>query len=70
MSDKIAKLEAELALKKAEAAFVDKKKAGKLTSKDRAELFALRQAFRENHRQPAKNGAAPAAIGAKAEAKL
>lgn len=67
MSDKIARKEAELALLKLEAAFVAKKKAGKLTVDDRLALRAARQDYRLNVRRPVKNGAAPAAIGTKAE---
>ena len=67
MSDKIAKKKAEVALLEAEAAFSAKKKAGKLTDKDRHELRALRQSFRDNHRSPVVDGASVEAIGAKAK---
>jgi len=67
MSDKIARKEAELALLKAEAAFREKKAAGKLSPEDKLALRALRQEYRENQRPPVVDGAAPAAIGAKAE---
>jgi hypothetical protein len=67
MSDKIARKEAELALMKAEAEFIAKKKAGKLTNEDRLALREMRQAYRLNVRQPVADGAAPAAIGTKAE---
>jgi hypothetical protein len=68
MSDKIAKLEARLALAKAEEAFAEKKKTG-VTSEDKLALRELRKDFRENHRTPVKNGAQPAAIKAKAQPK-
>jgi uncharacterized protein YnzC (UPF0291/DUF896 family) len=67
MSDKIARKRAELELLEAEAAFVEKKKAGTLTSEDRVALRALRQAYRSGARPPVKDGASVAAIGAKAE---
>jgi len=67
MSDKIAKKKAELAVLEAEAEFSKKKAAGKLTQADKEDLRALRKAFRENHREPTKDGAAPAALGAKAK---
>jgi hypothetical protein len=67
MSDKIARKEAELALLKAEAEFVEKKQNGTLTNEDRLALRALREAYRSDVRLPVVDGAAPAAIGAKAE---
>lgn len=69
MSDKIAALEAELALAKAEAEFVAKKENGDVSDEDRQALRVLRQEYREAARQPAENGATPAAIGTKAKAK-
>ncbi len=68
MSSKIARKEAELKLLKAEEAFVAKKESGKLTRKDKLALRELRQQFREEYRRPKADGAAPDAIGAKAEA--
>jgi hypothetical protein len=69
MSDRVAALEAELELRKAEEAFIAKKLAGKATAEDRAALHEIRRAYRENQRPPVSDGAAPAAIGTKAEAK-
>ena len=59
----IAALKEKRKLEKLEEAFVAKKAAGKLTSKDRYDLDAARVDYRLNHRQPA-TGAAPDAIGA------
>jgi hypothetical protein len=67
MSDKIARKKAELTLLEAEAEFVAKKQKGTLSNEDRVALRALREAYRLDVRQPVVNGAAPAAIGAKAE---
>ena len=67
MSDKIARLKAQLELAELEAEFVAKKAAGKLTYEDKVALREARQAYRENVRQPVQDGAAPAAIGASAE---
>ena len=50
-------------LAKLEEAFVVKKLAGKLTSKDRYDLDAARVDYRLNHRRPA-TGAAVDSIGA------
>lgn len=65
MSDKIARAEAELALLKAEAAFTEKKAAGKVTADDKNELRALRQEYRENWRKATKNGAQAGVIATK-----
>jgi hypothetical protein len=65
MSDKIAKLEAQLALVKAEQAFTEKKKDGSVTLEDKLALRELRQDYRENHRSPTRDGAQPAAVKAK-----
>ena len=67
MSDKIAAAKAALAVLEAEAEFAAKKADGTLTSEDKLALRALRQEYRENLRKPVKDGAAPAAIGVKAE---
>lgn len=67
MSDKIARKEAELALLKAEAEFVAKKKAGELTNEDRLALRALRAEYRSSVRRPVKDGVSVEAIGTKAE---
>jgi len=64
MSSKIDRLKAELALAEAEEAFVEKKKAGKASPKDKAALRQLRSEYRSQHRKPAKNGAQPESIGA------
>lgn len=69
MSDKIARLKAELALEVAQAEFVEKKKAGTATLEDRLALRELRQDFRDNHRSPVKDGAQPGPISAKAKVK-
>lgn len=47
---KVAALEAELALAKAEEKFVAAKKAGKATSAMKADLRAARQEYREKYR--------------------
>jgi hypothetical protein len=65
----IAEDEARLALRKAERDLIAKKKAGKLTNKDRLALRGLRRAYREDVRTPTTEGAAPAAIGTKTEIK-
>jgi hypothetical protein len=67
MSDKIAAAKAALAVLEAEEEFRVKKAAGELTKEDRLALRALREDYRLNVRKAAKNGAAPAAIGTKAE---
>lgn len=67
MSDKIERKRKELEVLEAEAEFREKKAAGTLTNEDKLALRALRQEFRENHRQ-AKPGASPAAISNKAKA--
>lgn len=69
INDKVAFKEAELALLKAEAEFVEKKQAGPVSMEEKLALRALRQEFRLNYRKPVKNGAQPAAIqaGAKVE---
>jgi hypothetical protein len=69
MSDKIAKLEARLALVKAEQAFAEKKEDGSVTAEDKLALRELRRDFRENHRTPVKNGAQAPVIKAKAQPK-
>ncbi len=73
MTDRVAAIDAEIAalkeaqkLAKLEAEFVKKKLAGKLTTADRYKLDAARLDYRENHRRPTTEGAAPAAIGASA----
>lgn len=66
MSDQLARKRAELELLEAEAAFKEKKAAGELTNEDRAELHAVRTAYRLNYRQPVKDGAAPEVIGTEA----
>ena len=68
MSDKIARKRAELELLEAEAEFVEKKQSGKLTDEDKHNLRALRRSFREDVREPVKEGAAPQAVGSKAKA--
>jgi len=68
MSDKIAKKKAELELLEAEAEFRAKKADGSLTIEDRHALRELRQSFRENVRQPVKDGAAVETINSKAKA--
>ena len=60
-----AALKEEKKLLKAEAAFRDKKAAGKLTATDRQKLFEIRQEYRLNHRLP-KPGVAPGVIGVSA----
>lgn len=58
-----ARVDAELALLRAEADFVAKKQAGPVSMEEKLALRALRQDFRLNYRKPAKEGAQPAAIG-------
>ena len=53
---------AELALLEAEAAFLEKKIAGTLTDDDRLNLRRLREEYRDLHRPPVIDGAAPAPI--------
>ena len=64
----IERKDAELAVMKAEADFVEKKQAGELTDEDRHQLRALRQEYRADHRQPVKDGASPDPINANAKA--
>ncbi len=61
------KKKAELAVLVAEEEFRHKKANGEATAEDRHALRALRQQFREEFRQPVKDGAAPDVIGAEAE---
>lgn len=61
---KLERKRAELALLEAEAEFVAKKADGSVTVEDKEELRALRQVFREEHRQPAP-GAAVESISSK-----
>ena len=61
-----ASLKEEKKLLKAEAAFREKKKAGKLTRADKTKMFDTRQKFRLEHRK-AKTGAAVGAIGTRAK---
>lgn len=62
-------LKEEKKLAKLEADFVEKKLAGKATQADREKLREAREEFRIHHRQPTTEGASPASIGAKAQAK-
>lgn len=65
MSDKIARMKAEVALLEAEEEFTAKKASGKVSRDDKDALRALREAFRTEWRQAVKNGAAPEAINTK-----
>ena len=68
MATKADKLKAQLKLVEAEDKFVAKKEAGKLTVKDRHDLRAVRQEYREKWRGPPKDGgAAPATTGSATE---
>ena len=69
MTDKIARLEAQVALLKLEAAFSELKANGEVSMDDKLALRAARADYRANHRKATKDGAAPAAIGAEGKAK-
>jgi len=64
------RLRAELALAEAEEAFRQKKADGALTNEDRLELRRIRQEYRDVHRSPVADGAAPGSIGTSAEASI